>query len=105
MARSRRSGKRPYSGGHVPLDMDRLGSLPRQEAGPDGEDFKVRTVRGSDKTYRCPGCDQEIGPGTSHVVAWPAEHIWGTEAGAQDRRHWHTACWRARGTRRPTRRR
>ena len=24
------------------------------------------------KTYRCPGCDQVILPGTPHVVAWPA---------------------------------
>ena len=24
------------------------------------------------KTYRCPGCDQEIRPATPHVVSWPA---------------------------------
>ncbi|WP_419997891.1 ATP/GTP-binding protein [Streptomyces boninensis] len=65
-----------------------------------GEDWLVRSVGGSGgaggpggpggKSYRCPGCDQEVAGGTPHVVAWP-EH-----AGADDRRHWHTACWRAR---------
>ncbi|MGO1560272.1 Putative ATP/GTP-binding protein, doubtful CDS [Actinomycetales bacterium JB111] len=105
MGRGRRSNKRPWGGEHVPLDMERLGSLPRQESGPDGEDFHVRTVRGSSKTYRCPGCDQEILPGTQHVVAWPTEHIWGADASAESRRHWHTSCWRQRGNRAPTRRR
>jgi len=48
------------------------------------------------KTYRCPGCDQEIRPGTPHVVAWP-----GDERGdLTDRRHWHTGCWAARDRRR-----
>jgi hypothetical protein len=42
------------------------------------------------KTYRCPWCNQEIPPGRPHVVAWPA-------GGPQDRRHWHTACWRRHG--------
>lgn len=56
-----------------------------------GEDWKVRPVDGgSGKVYRCPGCEQEIRPGVGHVVAWP-EH-----AGADDRRHWHSACWNAR---------
>jgi hypothetical protein len=46
------------------------------------------------KTYRCPGCDQEIPAGVGHVVAWRADD-------AEDRRHWHTACLAARGNRRP----
>lgn len=59
-----------------------------------GEDWQVRTVPGdSGKHYRCPGCDQEIPPGVGHVVAWP-EH-----RGAEDRRHWHKACWAARDRR------
>ena len=33
-----------------------------------------------------------IPPGTPHVVAWP-------EGREDDRRHWHTACWSARGRR------
>jgi hypothetical protein len=56
------------------------------------------------KPYRCPGCDHEIRPATPHVVAWPA--AWGADgdrdedAGLGERRHWHTACWRARDRRR-----
>ena len=40
----------------------------------DGE-WMVRSVFGgaAGKTYRCPGCLQEIRPGVAHVVAWPAD--------------------------------
>jgi len=69
------------------------------ESHPDG-DWVVRRVTGSaaTSTYRCPGCDQEIRPATSHVVAWPVD------AGVDDRRHWHTPCWTARDRRGPVRR-
>ena len=71
-------------------------------------DWAVRqlTGSGSDKTYRCPGCDQEIRPGTPHVVAWPVYardsdlDPWDTESAADRRRHWHTVCWRHRDRRR-----
>ena len=43
------------------------------------------------KMYRCPGCDQEILPGTAHIVAWPAQ-----TPGPAERRHWHNACWQRR---------
>ena len=74
----------------------RLGSV-RFEAGPDGE-WSVRavTVDNATKTYRCPGCDHEIRPGTAHVVAWPADG----RGDSADRRHWHTTCWAARARRR-----
>jgi hypothetical protein len=49
------------------------------------------------KAYRCPGCDHEVAAGVAHVVVWPAD---GT-GGLVDRRHWHTACWRARDRRTP----
>lgn len=78
--------------------------LPRRiETGPDGYDYEVRPVAGSraTKVYRCPGCDHEIPAGTPHVVVWRADF---GEAGMADRRHWHTPCWTARGTRSPTRR-
>jgi hypothetical protein len=39
------------------------------------------------KEYRCPGCNQEIRPGTAHVVAW-------REGDEEGRRHWHASCWR-----------
>jgi hypothetical protein len=62
------------------------------------EDWVVRPVRGAaaTKPYRCPGCDQEIPAGTAHVVAWPPD-----VTGVEDRRHWHTPCWRARTRRQP----
>ncbi|MDQ4093581.1 MAG: hypothetical protein M3143_09325 [Actinomycetota bacterium] len=67
----------------------------------DGQ-WLVRTVPGEQavKSYRCPGCDHEIRPGTAHVVAWPA----GEQGSSADRRHWHTSCWTARHRRAPTRR-
>jgi len=68
---------------------------PRPPAGERVEDgFVVRRVAGtsSARSYRCPGCDQELRPGVPHVVAWP-------DGQPDDRRHWHTACWDARGRR------
>lgn len=67
------------------------------ETFPDG-DWYVRKLTGSSstKTYRCPGCDQEIRPATPHIVAWSADEA----RGAEDRRHWHTPCWSARQRRR-----
>jgi hypothetical protein len=64
-----------------------------------GEDWLVRPITGSasTKSYRCPGCDHEIRPATPHVVAWPAD----AGEGLEGRRHWHTACWRARERRGP----
>ena len=67
----------------------------RPPAGERVEDgYVVRAVAGtaSARPYRCPGCDQELPAGTPHVVAWP-------EGRADDRRHWHTACWDARSRR------
>jgi hypothetical protein len=70
--------------------------LEQVETWPDG-DWEVRpvSVAAATKTYRCPGCDQEIRPGVAHLVTWPA----GTGR-AEDRRHWHGPCWRARDRRR-----
>jgi hypothetical protein len=71
------------------------GSEPRVPAGERVEDgYVVRSVAGtaSARPYRCPGCDQELAPGTPHQVIWP-------EGRPDDRRHWHTACWTARGRR------
>ncbi|HEY6275628.1 MAG TPA: ATP/GTP-binding protein [Streptosporangiaceae bacterium] len=64
----------------------------RAESAPDG-DWVVRLVPGAaaTKAYRCPGCDQEITPGTGHLVAWPAH-----TPGPAERRHWHSPCWQRR---------
>ncbi len=48
--------------------------------------FDVRHV-GGEKAYRCPGCDHEIRAGIWHLVVVPQDD-------PDDRRHWHTECWR-----------
>jgi len=68
------------------------------EVWPDGE-WVVRGVTGdtarvTGKSYRCPGCDQLIRPGMPHLVCWPIGEV-------EERRHWHTPCWRARTRRGP----
>ncbi|MCL2595809.1 MAG: hypothetical protein FWD83_09855 [Promicromonosporaceae bacterium] len=95
MPSSRRSSRRPYGAGHVPIDTERaLGGM-RLVSDDDG-DWSVRTVKSSDKTYRCPACNQEIRPGTAHVVAWSRDGFSGSEAGVDARRHWHASCWQRR---------
>jgi hypothetical protein len=83
---------RPLSGGHQQI-----------EDWPDGE-WVVRQVTGSaaTKPYRCPGCQQVIAMATPHVVAWPVYDELAHDTRLDERRHWHTGCWRARG-RRPAR--
>jgi hypothetical protein len=84
-------------------------SLAEQRMSWRGEEFTVRAVTGSDKTYRCPGCDQEIRAGQPHIVAWPTGRDSAGPAStgdnpsgrAEDRRHWHHPCWTARERRAP----
>ena len=85
------------------IDQERARrGIERVQLSPDGA-WAVRHVSGGGavKTYRCPGCDQEIPPRTAHIVAWPADE----RGDLSDRRHWHTGCWQARERRGPTRRR
>ena len=94
MARGSRRGAREAAALEA-LRKDDDGATPRPSGGERVEDgHVVRSVAGtaSDRPYRCPGCDQELRPGTPHVVAWP-------EGREDDRRHWHTACWTARDRR------
>ncbi|ACQ79574.1 conserved hypothetical protein [Beutenbergia cavernae DSM 12333] len=101
---ARRSAKRPYASEHVPLDVERaLRGATRTQTRRDGSSWTVRSVSGGERSYRCPGCDQLVGPGTAHVVVWPADHLLGADAALDDRRHWHSACWQARDTRAPRR--
>ena len=67
-----------------------------------GEEYVVRRVTGSaaTKSYRCPGCDHLIRPATPHVVAWPVVASMFGGSGLDERRHWHTPCWKARDRRR-----
>jgi hypothetical protein len=52
----------------------------------DGWHLRVVQPYRALKTYRCPGCDQEIFPRTMHLVVWP-------DGNPEQRRHWHRACW------------
>ena len=93
--------RKPRRGGRVPgparpgagdeADSARLGP-PQVQDWPDGA-WVIRQVPGAaaTKTYRCPGCDQEIRPGVAHVVVWPE-----LAPGPAERRHWHGACWQRR---------
>jgi len=74
----------------------RLGGMRRSETYADGDWF-VQHITGAaaTKTYRCPGCDMEITPGSPHIVAWP-DYLNGGDSAVDERRHWHTACWKRR---------
>lgn len=48
------------------------------------------------KTYLCPGCLQQIREGTPHLVTWPLDPGLLSSSGVDERRHWHTACWKRR---------
>jgi hypothetical protein len=82
-------------------EVSARGGVEMEYGGEHDDAWSVRqiTAAGATKAYRCPGCDHEILPGVAHVVAWPADG----RGDATDRRHWHTACWRARHRRQPTR--
>ncbi|WP_197287722.1 ATP/GTP-binding protein [Streptomyces apocyni] len=93
---SRRGGAASSSGRGTDEDRgERYGGFQHTETW-QGEEFSVRHVAGASaagKSYRCPGCDQEIPSVMPHVVAWPEF------GGVDDRRHWHKACWNARDRR------
>ncbi len=81
------------------LGLGRLAGAVTSEERYAGRLWSVRRISGasSERTYRCPGCEQDIVPGTPHVVAWPADGV----GGVGDRRHWHSGCWAARERRHP----
>ena len=93
----RRPSKWQRPGGPPPQH----GGTPAPEARSERE-WILRPVSGSAsaKSYRCPGCDQQILPATPHVVVWPENpSLLAAIGGAQsldERRHWHTACWQRR---------
>ncbi|SDZ77347.1 hypothetical protein SAMN02910418_00202 [Bowdeniella nasicola] len=90
---ARRSSKRNYRAAHVPLNMDRLRSVAREEAGPGGR-YQVQETKAGENSYVCPGCGGSIAVGTWHVVAWPIDSL--LDGGVRARRHWHSGCWKAR---------
>lgn len=95
---ARRNNKWARTGDARPLPRhgDQLLGM-RVETGPSWsrhELFYVRTMSGVDaiKSNICPGCDNIIPAGISHIVAWPKD----VGRGPQDRRHWHSYCWQRR---------
>src|SRR5690606_3305131 len=94
---ARRPRRRPWTREHPPLDETRArAGGARVEEGRDGASWYVRDVVGSGKSYRCPGCDQLIATQTPHLVVWEQDGLFGADAALEDRRHWHTSCWRSR---------
>jgi hypothetical protein len=94
-----RKNHRRYDDTAFDVEKARRG-VERIVSSPDGQ-WSVRhiAIGGAPKTYRCPGCNQEIPSGVAHVVAWPADE----RGDLSDRRHWHTGCWKARDRRGPSR--
>jgi hypothetical protein len=70
--------------------VKRSGSLDPDE----GHETRFIQPYEATKTYLCPGCNQDIPPGTGHLVAVPVDE-------PDLRRHWHRGCWRHRHQRRP----
>ena len=62
------------------------------------EELEIRKVQPyqARKAYLCPGCNQDITEGLSHLVVVP-------RAAPELRRHWHHPCWAHRRQRRPGR--
>jgi len=60
------------------------------------DEVEVRRVQPYEatKAYVCPGCNGRIEVGLGHVVVVPKE-------AADERRHWHHACWANRHRRKP----
>jgi hypothetical protein len=69
---------------YLPSPAPRPRSAPPAWAEVGGYD--VRHLTG-DKPYRCPGCDHAVRPGLWHLVVVP-------DGDPDERRHWHTDCWK-----------
>lgn len=92
----RKSGKRPWGGPHRELDEGTVRGIRHSEVGPDGRSYQVQYVGPAQKTYRCPGCNQQVEVGTRHTVVWAEDSLLGWDSGVESRRHWHRACWNRR---------
>lgn len=82
----RRSSRTPPRPLHGSLTGDRV-----ETRGAVG--WNVRTLAGSIKEYRCPGCHQLVQPGTGHLLVWPVQKGLLSAEAIDERRHWHSHCW------------
>jgi hypothetical protein len=72
-----------------PQYFEKPDAPPARGSAPDWAEvagFDVRHV-GGEKAYRCPGCDHIVREGSWHLVVVPKDD-------PDQRRHWHTECWR-----------
>ena len=81
---------------YEPLDLERARSGIRRAETKRGARYIVQPIseKNAQKTYTCPGCQLTIPPGQAHVVAWEDESLMGSQRAIEDRRHWHSHCWR-----------
>ncbi len=80
----RHRAARDRTGDRGPVDRPQS-VAPEWAVGVEG--VAVRAVSGEKgKSYRCPGCQQEIRPGMPHLVVI-------ADGDPEARRHWHTSCW------------
>ena len=79
-----------------PESFDHLLGSGRRTEVKMGSEWIVQSVAASRavKTYVCPGCPNDVTPGTAHLVVWRNDHLFGDEHAVAERRHWHTHCWR-----------
>ena len=95
MAKKRRGSK--WQREHRPLSAGTFapGGLSAGVVTRRGREVHLRmlSAAAAQKSYTCPGCHLQIPPGTPHVVAWPADSLFGEDHAAGERRHWHTRCW------------
>lgn len=74
-----------------------LGGMKHTEVRRDGSwNVQPQSAAAAVKEYICPGCGLAIAVGTSHLVAWRADGLFGEEDDLASRRHWHSHCWRIR---------
>jgi hypothetical protein len=95
MPRSNRPRGSRRGGADEQGDLSRaLYGFARTETKRDGL-WNVQAVAAASavKYYTCPGCGQQITPGTAHTVSWRADGLMGEADDLAARRHWHTHCW------------
>ena len=98
MPRSNRPRGRRGGDDEQEIDLTRaLIAFKHTETKRDGA-WNVQPLSASNatKTYLCPGCGLEIGPGLAHTVTWRADGLMGEADDLAGRRHWHTHCWKIR---------
>jgi hypothetical protein len=78
------------------FDLGHLMSGWRRTEHRRGSAWNVQPISAAQsvKVYVCPGCEQDILPGTAHIVAWRADGVLGDAADIASRRHWHLHCWK-----------